>query len=74
MDFYREMLPLLAEGTGGIDGRIEIVDKQFLEERKATISGRSVRMLRLEHLYELDVYYSRRPRGVGSRHIVHSHD
>ena len=69
MDFFRETLPMLAEGTGGIDGRIEIFDKQFLEERKATISGRSVRMLRLDHVHELDVYHSRQPRRVGPSHF-----
>lgn len=69
MDFFRETLPMLAEGTGGIEGRIEIFDKQFLEERKTALSGKSVRMLRLEHVHELDVYHSRQPRRIGQPHF-----
>jgi hypothetical protein len=69
MDFFREALPLLVGGTGGISGRIAFFEKQFLEERQTALRGKGSCIFELEKIHDLDVYYSRQPKLLGPKYI-----
>jgi len=70
MDFFRETFSPLAGGSGGLEGRIELFEEQFLKDRETTMNGRSPYMIEVGHIHELDVYYSRQPRRTGPTYIL----
>jgi hypothetical protein len=65
MDFFREVFLTLADGTGGVRGRIPVFERQFAEDRKRLLRGENPYAIQPERIHELDVYHSRQPQRTG---------
>lgn len=66
LDFFREVCPILSEGTGSIQSRIDVFERQFAQDRERVLKGEAPTMIQIEHIHDLDVYYARQPRRTAS--------
>lgn len=66
-DFFHRSAPVLLNGTGSLQGRIEFFDNMFKNDRNEARKGLPPGTIAVDVLHELDVYYSRQPRSIGSK-------
>ncbi len=60
-DFFHRSAPILLNGTGPLQGRIEFFDKMFENDRSEARKGLLPGTITVDVLHELDVHYSRQP-------------
>lgn len=69
MDFFREVCPIFYEGTGSIQSRIDVFERQFAQDRARVLRGDTPALIQVERIHDLDVYRSRQPRRTGPSHL-----
>ena len=60
-DFFSRNYPQLIEGTGSVEGRIELFNKLFQEERRNAQIGKPQSFMPLNIVQDLDLGFSRQP-------------
>ena len=69
LDFFRETLRSLAEGTGHMDSRIETFERALLKDRENAMLRKQTMSFPPDTIHYLDIYQSRQPRRMGPKYI-----
>lgn len=61
-DYFNQVLPVMAKGSGGFAFRAKFFDEQFAEARKKILQGECPGVFRREIVIDADAYYAKQPK------------